>query len=83
MAGSSTLASCHFAPSCLSSAAWLLMICCPASLWPKTEFGSWWSDGVVSDGATGPVPGESHRLFGLVSAELESCFSETHWPINS
>lgn len=36
---------------------------------------------MVSDGATGPVPGESHSLFGLVSVELESCLSETYWPI--
>lgn len=37
---------------------------------------SWHSDGMVSDGAAGPVPGEFSNLFRLVSAELESCFSE-------
>lgn len=50
-------------------------------MWLKKEPGSWYSDEVMSNGATGPVPGESQNLFGLVSIKLESCFSESHWPI--
>jgi hypothetical protein len=48
-------------------------------MWPKRESDSWYSDGVGSYGAIGPVPGASYSLFVLVSSELEGCFSELHW----
>ena len=47
-------------------------------MWPKAELGSWYSDGVVSDGAAGLVPSEFYNLFGFISAELEICLLEQH-----
>lgn len=71
MQGTST----WLAPLCLSPAEWLLM-CCAASVWPEAGLGSWYSNGVVSNGGIGPVFGETYNLFGLLSAELKGNFSE-------